>query len=100
MPAISVTRLFILCAEKGLDASFIASLTVTDNVTILHSLTHLYRIEKITKPFKSCFNTRIVGSISARLTGPGCFYRKTVSQRRVNFRSFLAFLQKSLPERR
>jgi hypothetical protein len=49
VPVISATRVFKLCTEKEFDASFIASPSVTDNVTILRSFTHVYRIEKITK---------------------------------------------------
>ena len=49
VPVISATRVFKLRAEKEFDASFIASPSVNDNVTILRSFTHVYRIEKITK---------------------------------------------------
>ena len=53
VPVISATRVFKLRTEKEFDASFIASPSVTDNVTILRSLTYLYRIKKITETSKS-----------------------------------------------
>ena len=50
---ISATRAFKLLAENECDASFIASPAVAGNAMILRSLTHLYRVEKITKTSKS-----------------------------------------------
>ena len=50
---ILATRTFKLLAENECDASFIASPPVAGNAMILRSLTHLYRVEKITKTSKS-----------------------------------------------
>ena len=49
MSVISASREFELLAENEFDEGFIASPAVAGNALILHSLTHLYCIEKMAK---------------------------------------------------